>query len=75
MSTGRCQLAAHRPERAVLGGPGSGKAVTVVGLGRFGGGVGVTRWLCRQGAQVTVSDQAPAGRPGRIRRAPWTAWT
>ncbi len=37
----------------------AGKAVTVVGLGRFGGGVGVTRWLCRQGARVTVSDLAP----------------
>ena len=38
----------------------AGKRVTVVGLGRFGGGVGVTRWLCRQGARVTVSDQAGA---------------
>lgn len=34
------------------------KRVTVMGLGRFGGGVGVTRWLARQGAAVTVSDQA-----------------
>ena len=34
--------------------------VTVVGLGRFGGGVGVTRWLCSQGARVTVSDAAAA---------------
>ncbi|KPK83791.1 MAG: hypothetical protein AMJ81_07335 [Phycisphaerae bacterium SM23_33] len=31
-----------------------------MGLGRFGGGVGVTRWLARQGARVTVSDLAPA---------------
>ncbi len=38
----------------------SGKRVTVVGLGRFGGGVGVTRWLCGQGADVTVSDAAGA---------------
>ncbi|MCJ7543188.1 MAG: Mur ligase family protein [Phycisphaerae bacterium] len=37
----------------------NGQAVTVVGLGRFGGGVGVTRWLCSQGAHVTVSDLAP----------------
>jgi UDP-N-acetylmuramoylalanine--D-glutamate ligase len=36
------------------------KKVTVVGLGRFGGGVGVTRWLCGQGAKVTVSDIAGA---------------
>ena len=32
--------------------------VLVVGLGRFGGGVGVTRWLASQGAHVVVSDQA-----------------
>jgi len=36
----------------------AGKRVTVVGLGRFGGGGGVTRWLCEQGANVTVSDLA-----------------
>lgn len=36
-----------------------GKKVTVVGLGRFGGGVGVTRWLCSQKAIVTVSDKEP----------------
>ena len=41
------------------------RRVTVVGLGRFGGGVGVTRWLCRQGARVTVSDQAPADKLAR----------
>ncbi len=35
-----------------------GKKVTVMGLGRQGGGLGVTTWLCRQGASVTVSDQA-----------------
>ena len=42
--------------------PGSlaGKKVTVVGLGRFGGGIGVTRWLCAKGADVTVSDRAGA---------------
>ena len=34
--------------------------VTVIGLGRFGGGLGVTRWLCGQGARVTVSDSAGA---------------
>ncbi len=38
----------------------SGRRVTVMGLGRFGGGVGVTRWLAGQGARVTVTDQAPA---------------
>jgi UDP-N-acetylmuramoylalanine--D-glutamate ligase len=35
-----------------------GRRVTVMGLGRFGGGLGVTRWLAGQGAIVTVSDQA-----------------
>jgi UDP-N-acetylmuramoylalanine--D-glutamate ligase len=30
--------------------------VVVMGLGAFGGGVGVARWLCQQGAQVTVTD-------------------
>ncbi|MDG2054579.1 MAG: UDP-N-acetylmuramoyl-L-alanine--D-glutamate ligase [Phycisphaerales bacterium] len=31
---------------------------TVMGLGRFGGGLGVTRWLAEQGAHVTVTDLA-----------------
>jgi UDP-N-acetylmuramoylalanine--D-glutamate ligase len=37
----------------------AGKRVTVMGLGRFGGGVGVTRWLVGQGADVLVTDLAP----------------
>ena len=36
------------------------KRVLVMGLGRFGGGVGVSRWLVKQGAQVTVTDMAKA---------------
>lgn len=36
----------------------AGKEVTVVGLGRFGGGICVTRWLWAQGAKVTVTDIA-----------------
>jgi UDP-N-acetylmuramoylalanine--D-glutamate ligase len=36
------------------------KRVTVAGLGRFGGGIGVARWLVQQGAKVLVTDQAPA---------------
>jgi UDP-N-acetylmuramoylalanine--D-glutamate ligase len=35
----------------------SGKRVTVMGLGRFGGGVGVTRHLARRGAIVRVTDR------------------
>ena len=42
-----------------------GKCVLVMGLGRFGGGVGVTRWLCGQGARVTVTDLAPAEQLGQ----------
>jgi len=38
----------------------AGKRITVMGLGRFGGGVGATRWLVNNGAHVTVSDIAPA---------------
>ena len=38
----------------------AGKRITVMGLGRFGGGIGVTRWLCSQGADVLVTDKDPA---------------
>jgi UDP-N-acetylmuramoylalanine--D-glutamate ligase len=34
----------------------AGRRVVVMGLGYFGGGVGVTRYLVRQGAKVTVTD-------------------
>ncbi|MBM4032343.1 MAG: UDP-N-acetylmuramoyl-L-alanine--D-glutamate ligase [Planctomycetes bacterium] len=34
----------------------AGKRVTVMGLGLFGGGVGVARFLARQGARVTATD-------------------
>lgn len=37
-----------------------GARVTVLGLGRFGGGVGVARWLAERGASVTVTDRDPA---------------
>ncbi|MBN1443334.1 MAG: UDP-N-acetylmuramoyl-L-alanine--D-glutamate ligase [Planctomycetes bacterium] len=33
-----------------------GRKVTVMGLGLFGGGRGVTEFLCRHGAEVTVTD-------------------
>jgi UDP-N-acetylmuramoylalanine--D-glutamate ligase len=36
------------------------KRVTVMGLGGFGGGVGVTRWLAAARANVVVTDKAPA---------------
>lgn len=38
----------------------TGKRVLIVGLGRFGGGVGVTRWMVQRGAVVTVTDLADA---------------
>ncbi|NNM87959.1 MAG: UDP-N-acetylmuramoyl-L-alanine--D-glutamate ligase [Phycisphaerae bacterium] len=34
--------------------------VVVMGLGRFGGGVGVSRWLSQQGCRVVVTDMEPA---------------
>lgn len=40
----------------------SGVRVTVMGLGRFGGGVGVTRWLAAQGARVLVTDREPENK-------------
>jgi UDP-N-acetylmuramoylalanine--D-glutamate ligase len=38
----------------------AGKTVTVAGLGRFGGGIAVTQWLCAQGAKVVVTDRDSA---------------
>src|SRR5260221_13411865 len=34
--------------------------VTVMGLGRFGGGIDVARWPAAQGANVLVTDKDPA---------------
>jgi len=38
----------------------AGKRCLVMGLGRHGGGVAVTRWLAERGAMVTVTDLASA---------------
>ncbi len=38
----------------------AGKRVLVMGLGRFGGGLGVTRYLAAEGARVVVTDLLPA---------------
>jgi len=35
-----------------------GRRITVMGLGHFGGGVSVARWLARRGSRVTVTDLA-----------------
>lgn len=35
-----------------------GKRVVVMGLGRFGGGVGVAKWLVSRGADVLITDSA-----------------
>lgn len=35
-----------------------GARITVMGLGRFGGGIGVTRFLAARGARVLVTDQS-----------------
>jgi len=37
-----------------------GRAVTIMGLGLFGGGVGAARAFARRGARVTVTDLKPA---------------
>lgn len=37
-----------------------GQRWVVMGLGRFGGGLGVTRWLAERGADVLVTDMAGA---------------
>ncbi len=41
----------------------------VMGLGRFGGGVGVTRWLAEGGARVIVVDRASGEELGESVRA------
>ncbi|MEM6259079.1 MAG: Mur ligase family protein, partial [Planctomycetota bacterium] len=40
----------------------AGRQATVMGLGRFGGGVGVTRFLVDRGADVLVTDLDDAGK-------------
>lgn len=40
--------------------PLDGRRVLVMGLGLFGGGAGAVRFLCREGARVTVTDLRPA---------------
>jgi UDP-N-acetylmuramoylalanine--D-glutamate ligase len=37
----------------------AGRRVLVMGLGQFGGGLGVTRWLAQQGARVLLTDRDP----------------
>lgn len=41
---------------------GKSSSVLVMGLGRFGGGVGVTRFVAARGARVLVTDLEPADR-------------
>jgi len=43
-----------------------GRKVTVMGLGLFGGGKGVTEFLCRHGACVTVTDTKSATALGPV---------
>ncbi|NNJ27970.1 hypothetical protein [Alienimonas chondri] len=38
----------------------SGSSVTVMGLGTHGGGAGAVRYLCREGANVTLTDRRTA---------------
>lgn len=46
-------MRAHQPR------PLRNQRVVVMGLGRFGGGLGATRFLVEQGARVLVTDLAP----------------
>lgn len=39
-----------------------GRRVTVMGVGQFGGGVGVTRYLASRGARVTLTDRDGADK-------------
>jgi UDP-N-acetylmuramoylalanine--D-glutamate ligase len=58
--------------------PIAGRRVTVMGLGRHGGGVAAARWLAEQGALVTVTDnaseQALADSLAELRGAPITRY-
>lgn len=38
----------------------AGRRVLIMGLGRFGGGVGVARYFAQEGARVLITDLAPA---------------
>lgn len=48
----------HRSVQLAVMQPLQGKNITIMGLGRFGGGVGATRYCAKQGARVTVTDTA-----------------
>lgn len=47
-----------RDERSCISMDWSGKRVTVMGLGHFGGNEAAVRFLCRTGAEVVVTDLA-----------------
>jgi len=46
----------------------NGKRITVLGLGRFGGGIGVSKWLAGHGARVLVT----ASRFARSTACQWS---
>lgn len=52
------QLSRSLPQDGQL----AGMRVTVMGLGRFGGGLGVSQWLLDRGASVTITDLEPESR-------------
>lgn len=51
-----CESQAIWKSESRMGNKFEGMQVTVMGLGRFGGGVGVTQWLAGEGANVLVTD-------------------
>jgi len=55
-----------------------GQRVTVMGLGRFGGGAGAARFLAERGARVSITDLSPAEKLAdsiaSLNDLPITAW-
>ena len=39
-----------------------GQRILVMGLGSFGGGLGVVKFLAQRGAQITITDARPADK-------------
>ncbi len=64
MHDARCRkeprTVAHRARLAVSqpNSPWHNRRVTLMGLGRHGGGIGAARWLASQGARLTITDLA-----------------
>jgi UDP-N-acetylmuramoylalanine--D-glutamate ligase len=58
-ASGACRVESPQPPHL------EGARVTVMGVGQFGGGVGVTRYLVAKGASVVLTDREPADKLAR----------